>query len=81
MVVFIPSLIIFLASFAYLVAGITVAYSAPARHGCLKLVDNNYCASKRGMLLLFLGLMQKVLINTCATENFHCIGYAGRVLG
>ncbi|KAG5225369.1 eukaryotic translation initiation factor [Salix suchowensis] len=25
-----------------------VAYSAPARHGCLKVVENNYCASKRG---------------------------------
>lgn len=48
MVVFIPSMIIFLASVAYLVAGITVAYSAPTRHGCLKVVENNYCASKRG---------------------------------
>lgn len=50
MVVFIPSMIIFLASAAYLVAGIVVAYSAPTRHGCLKVVENNYCASKRGML-------------------------------
>ncbi|XWS26316.1 hypothetical protein CRYUN_Cryun26dG0021700 [Craigia yunnanensis] len=48
MVVFIPTMIIFLASIAYLVAGITVAYSAPTRHGCLKVVENNYCASKRG---------------------------------
>ncbi|XP_022754581.1 uncharacterized protein LOC111302932 [Durio zibethinus] len=48
MVVFIPSMIIFFASAAYLVAGITVAYSAPTRHGCLKVVENNYCASKRG---------------------------------
>lgn len=32
-----------------LVAGITVAYSAPTRNGCLKVVENNYCASKRGM--------------------------------
>ncbi|TYI25475.1 hypothetical protein ES332_A05G052600v1 [Gossypium tomentosum] len=48
MVVFIPSAVIFLASVAYLVAGITVAYSAPNRHGCLKVVENNYCASKRG---------------------------------
>ncbi|XP_021275768.1 uncharacterized protein LOC110410426 [Herrania umbratica] len=48
MVVFIPSMIIFLASVLYLVAGITVAYSAPTRHGCLKVVENNYCASKRG---------------------------------
>lgn len=31
-------------------AGIAVAYSAPTRHGCLKVVENNYCASKRGML-------------------------------
>ncbi|KDP34204.1 hypothetical protein JCGZ_07775 [Jatropha curcas] len=48
MVVCIPSTIIFLASVAYLGAGIAVAYSAPARHGCLKVVENNYCASKRG---------------------------------
>jgi len=26
-----------------------VAYSAPNRHGCLKVVENNYCASRRGM--------------------------------
>ncbi|KAL5850443.1 hypothetical protein ACOSQ4_008456 [Xanthoceras sorbifolium] len=48
MVVFIPSMIIFLASAAYLVAGITVAYTAPKRHVCLGVVENNYCASKRG---------------------------------
>lgn len=30
-------------------SGITVAYSAPTRHGCLKVVENNYCASKRGI--------------------------------
>ncbi|KAL9440199.1 hypothetical protein AB3S75_018958 [Citrus x aurantiifolia] len=48
MVVFIPSTIIFLASIVYLVAGITVAYTAPRRHGCLNVVENNYCASKRG---------------------------------
>nr|XP_011459006.1 PREDICTED: uncharacterized protein LOC101308147 [Fragaria vesca subsp. vesca] len=48
MVVFIPSMIIFLATVVYLVAGITVAYSAPARNGCLMVVENNYCASKRG---------------------------------
>ncbi|KAJ6354540.1 hypothetical protein OIU76_027371 [Salix suchowensis] len=49
MVVFVPSVIVFLASLAYLVAGMNVAYSAPARHGCLKVVENNYCASKRGL--------------------------------
>ncbi|XP_062019280.1 uncharacterized protein LOC133735860 [Rosa rugosa] len=48
MVVFIPSMIIFLATVVYLVAGITVAYSAPTRNGCLMVVENNYCASKRG---------------------------------
>ncbi|XP_057957373.1 uncharacterized protein LOC131150576 isoform X1 [Malania oleifera] len=48
MVVFIPSLIVFLASVVYLLAGIAVAYSAPTRHGCLKVVENKYCASKRG---------------------------------
>ncbi|XP_043705656.1 uncharacterized protein LOC122655531 [Telopea speciosissima] len=48
MVVFIPSVILFIASVVYLVAGIIVAYSAPARHGCLVVVENNYCASKRG---------------------------------
>lgn len=48
MVVFIPSFIVFVLSGVYLIAGITVAYSAPTRHGCLKVVDNNYCASRRG---------------------------------
>ncbi|KAK9274371.1 hypothetical protein L1049_019185 [Liquidambar formosana] len=47
MVVFIPSMIMFFASVVYLVA-VAVAYSAPTRHGCLKVVENNYCASKRG---------------------------------
>ncbi|XP_068653075.1 uncharacterized protein [Aristolochia californica] len=48
MVVFIPSALVFFVSFVYLVAGIAVAYSAPSRHGCLSVVENNYCASKRG---------------------------------
>lgn len=30
-------------------AGISVAYTAPQRHGCLKVVENNCCASRRGM--------------------------------
>ncbi|KAL5729189.1 hypothetical protein ACHQM5_002170 [Ranunculus cassubicifolius] len=47
-VVFIPSAIVFGVSVVYLLAGILVAYSAPTRHGCLKVVENNYCASKRG---------------------------------
>ncbi|KAI3973153.1 hypothetical protein MKW92_013383 [Papaver armeniacum] len=48
MVVFIPSAIIFLVSSIYLLAGMAVAYSAPTRNGCLRVVENNYCASKRG---------------------------------
>ncbi|XP_042497906.1 uncharacterized protein LOC122076585 [Macadamia integrifolia] len=48
MVVFIPSAILFFGSVVYLIAGIIVAYSAPVRHGCLVVVENNYCASKRG---------------------------------
>lgn len=48
MVVFIPSTIVFFVSVLYLLAGIAVAYSAPTRHGCLRVVENNYCASKRG---------------------------------
>lgn len=38
----------FVCGFAH-TPGMTVAYSAPTRHGCLKVVENNYCASKRGM--------------------------------
>ena len=30
-------------------AGIFVAYSAPRRHEFLKVVENNYCASRRGI--------------------------------
>lgn len=29
-----------------------MAYSAPHRHGFLKVVENNYCASRRGILSL-----------------------------
>ncbi|XP_031473627.1 uncharacterized protein LOC116246078 [Nymphaea colorata] len=47
-VVFIPSAILFLCSVIYLLAGMAVAYAAPARHACLRVVENNYCASKRG---------------------------------
>ncbi|CAN4128191.1 unnamed protein product [Withania somnifera] len=48
MVVFVPSTFIFAVSSVYLIAGIMVAYTAPMRHGCLKVVENNYCASRRG---------------------------------
>ncbi|GMH12424.1 hypothetical protein Nepgr_014265 [Nepenthes gracilis] len=48
MVLFVPTSVIFFLSAVYLVAGMAVAYSAPRRHGCLKVVENNYCASRRG---------------------------------
>ncbi|KAL9226821.1 hypothetical protein vseg_002590 [Gypsophila vaccaria] len=48
MVLFMPSSLLFFGSSAFLFAGIAVAYSAPQRHGCLKVVENNYCTSKRG---------------------------------
>ncbi|KAF8035816.1 hypothetical protein BT93_C1748 [Corymbia citriodora subsp. variegata] len=48
MVVFVPSMILLAVSAVYLVAGIIIAYSAPTRHGCLKVVENNYCSSRRG---------------------------------
>ncbi|KAJ9559183.1 hypothetical protein OSB04_013797 [Centaurea solstitialis] len=47
-VMFVPSAILFLLTAVYLVAGITVAYTAPMRHGCLKVVENNHCAPYRG---------------------------------
>lgn len=46
--VFLPTAVVVGVSILYLLAGIAVAYSAPQRHGCLKVVENNYCASKRG---------------------------------
>ncbi|WOL02183.1 hypothetical protein Cni_G10902 [Canna indica] len=48
MVVFVPFAIIFMVSVAYLVSGVVVAYAAPRRHPCLKVVENNFCASRRG---------------------------------
>ncbi|KAK5825147.1 uncharacterized protein LOC108484197 [Gossypium arboreum] len=82
MVVFIPSMIIFLASAAYLVAGIVVAYSAPTTHGCLKVVENNYCASKRGgvrclsilnaVFALIFGLLALFLGSSLLTLGSSC---------
>ncbi|KAB2619271.1 hypothetical protein D8674_015140 [Pyrus ussuriensis x Pyrus communis] len=82
MVVFIPTLIIFLATFMYLVAGITVAYSAPTRHGCLKVVENNYCASKRGgvrclsilnaVFAIIFGLLALFLGSSLLTQGSSC---------
>ncbi|KAB2024798.1 hypothetical protein ES319_D06G110600v1 [Gossypium barbadense] len=82
LVVFIPSMIIFLASAVYLVAGIVVAYSAPTRHGCLKVVENNYCASKRGgvrclsilnaVFALIFGLLALFLGSSLLTLGSSC---------
>ncbi|KAL6556615.1 hypothetical protein OROGR_005903 [Orobanche gracilis] len=57
MVVFLPSAVVFAASVVYLISGITVAYTAPARHGCLKVVENNYCVSRRAAPYLYSGAM------------------------
>eukprot|EP00249_Psilotum_nudum_P014349 c24778_g1_i1 orf=636-1514(-) len=46
--VFIPTALVFCVSVTYLLAGMAVAYSAPDRHGCIRVVENNCCASKRG---------------------------------
>ncbi|XP_062223550.1 uncharacterized protein LOC133922299 [Phragmites australis] len=48
MVVFVPSAVLFGASFTYLLAGISVAYAAPRRHPMICVVENNFCASRRG---------------------------------
>ncbi|BBN11321.1 hypothetical protein MPTK1_5g10900 [Marchantia polymorpha subsp. ruderalis] len=47
-VVFLPTSIVFGVAVVYLFAGISVAYSAPERHSCLQVVENNCCASRRG---------------------------------
>ncbi|KAH9540846.1 hypothetical protein CY35_14G026400 [Sphagnum magellanicum] len=46
--VFLPTSVVFTITVIYLFAGMSVAYSAPERHGCLRVVENNWCASKRG---------------------------------
>ncbi|XP_052627451.1 uncharacterized protein LOC111889620 [Lactuca sativa] len=48
MIAFVPSAILFSTSAVYLVAGMSVAYTAPTRHGFLKVVENNYCAPNGG---------------------------------
>ncbi|KAG6643984.1 uncharacterized protein LOC122319034 [Carya illinoinensis] len=82
MVVFLPSMLIFFVSVVYLVAGITVAYAAPARHGCLKVVENNYCTSKRGgirclsllntIFAIIFGLLALFLGSTLLTLGNSC---------
>ncbi|XP_077219517.1 uncharacterized protein LOC143853681 [Tasmannia lanceolata] len=82
MVLFIPSAIIFFGSIAFLLAGIVVAYSAPTRHGCLRVVENNYCASKRGgvrclsilniVFAIIYGLLALLLGSTLLTLGSSC---------
>lgn len=82
MVMFIPSAMVFLASVLYLIAGITVAYTAPARHGCLKVVENSYCASRRGgvrclsilniVFAIIFGLLALFLGSTLLTLGSPC---------
>ncbi|KAK6161840.1 hypothetical protein DH2020_001681 [Rehmannia glutinosa] len=82
MVVFVPSAMVFAASVVYLIAGITVSYTAPARHGCLKVVENNYCASRRGgvrclsilnvVFAITFGLLALFLGSTLLTLGSSC---------
>ncbi|KAH9602972.1 hypothetical protein KSS87_020178 [Heliosperma pusillum] len=82
MVLFMPSLILFFASSVYLGAGIMVAYSAPQRHGCLKVVENNFCASKRGgvrclsilnmVFAIIFGLLALFLGSSLLTLGSNC---------
>lgn len=82
MVVFVPSALIFLVSVLYLVAGIIVAYTAPTRHWCLIVVENNYCASKRGgvrclsilnvVFAVIFGLLALFLGSTLLTLGSSC---------
>lgn len=82
MVVFLPSVIVFAVSSIYLVAGVVVSCTAPARHGCLKVVENNYCASKRGgvrclsilnlVFAIIFGLLALFLGSTLLTLGSGC---------
>ncbi|CAL5440559.1 unnamed protein product [Camellia sinensis] len=62
--------------------GITVAYTAPTRHWCLKVVENNYCASKRGgvrclsilnaVFAIIFGLLAIILGSSLLTLGSSC---------
>ncbi|XP_042002242.1 uncharacterized protein LOC121751555 isoform X2 [Salvia splendens] len=68
MVMFLPSSTLFAVSAVYLIAGIIVAYTAPTRNGCLKVVENNYCASRRGSVrcLSILNLVFSIIFGLLA---------------
>lgn len=82
MVVFAPSALLFVASVLYLLAGMIVAYTAPVRHGCLRVVENNYCASRRGgvrclsilnlAFAIIFGLLALFLGSTLLTLGSRC---------
>eukprot|EP00250_Pteridium_aquilinum_P014482 c22018_g1_i1 orf=169-1056(+) len=81
-VVFIPTFLVFFVSAIYLIAGMAVAYSAPERHGCVKVVENNCCASKKGgvrclatlnvSFAIVFGLMALFLGSTILTLETDC---------
>ncbi|KAL8537185.1 hypothetical protein ACS0TY_012385 [Phlomoides rotata] len=82
MVVFVPSALLFAVSVVYLIAGVAVAHTAPVRHGCLKVVENNYCASRRGgvrclsilnvVFAIIFGLLALFLGSTLLTLGSSC---------
>lgn len=82
MVLFVPSAVIFLVSLVYLLPGIAVAYSAPARHWSLNVVENNYCASRRGgvrclcilntMFAIIFGILALFLGSSLLTLGSSC---------
>ncbi|XAR69306.1 hypothetical protein NMG60_11000845 [Bertholletia excelsa] len=82
MVVFVPSALVFFVSAVHLAAGIIVAYTAPTKHSCLKVVENNYCASKRGgvrclaiiniVYAIIFGLLAIFLGSTLLTLGSSC---------
>ncbi|CAH1428014.1 unnamed protein product [Lactuca virosa] len=82
MVVFVPSAMVSVVSAVYLVAGISVSYTAPTRHGCLKVVENNYCTSRRGgvrclsvlnlIFAIIFGLLALFLGSTLLTLGSRC---------
>ncbi|PAN05052.1 hypothetical protein PAHAL_1G110800 [Panicum hallii] len=82
MVVFVPSAVLFGISLTYLVAGMSVAYAAPRRHPMICVVENNFCASRRGgvrclailnaVFAVVFGLMAIVLGSTLLALGSTC---------
>ncbi|RLN07744.1 hypothetical protein C2845_PM11G18010 [Panicum miliaceum] len=82
MVVFVPSTVLFGISLTYLAAGMSVAYAAPRRHPMICVVENNFCASRRGgvrclailnaVFAVVFGLMAIVLGSTLLALGSTC---------